>query len=263
MGNTFGRSSLLNVGHGVKLTADGRPEFKHIGVTIDWSTIAAQSGSDATYQDGVVVAVGEKALRYGQVITKITKTAIDVVTLNNTPTGGTFKLSVTAGGTTTTTGAIAFDATGPIGVQAALVALSNVGAGNATVTGNASGPYTITFADAVGAVTLTGDGALLTGAGAQPTATVVQTDVGGNLNMYGPYDTAAVDGRQTLTPGAVFIVNETWKETDLHSNHPPVIEGGKVWKARLIATAGTHSLANGPTFTELLAVLPRLTFVAD
>jgi hypothetical protein len=39
--------------------------------------------------------------------------------------------------------------------------------------------------------------------------------------------------------------------------------GGAVFKARLKATAGTHSLANGPTYTELLAALPRLQLVID
>lgn len=156
MGTTFGRQQILTIGHGVKVTADGAPEFKHIGVTVDWTTIAAV-GADTTFQDGVLVAAGEKALRYGQVLTKIT----------------------------------------------------------------ASG-------------------------------------------QYGPYDPAAVDGRQTLAAGSAFIVNETVKENDLHSNHPPVIEGGKVWQARLLQSGvGAASLAAGPTLAALLAVLPRLTLVTE
>lgn len=54
------------------LSADGRPRAKLAGVTIDWSTVAAVSGSDVTVADGLVVKIGEKYLRYGQVITRIT-----------------------------------------------------------------------------------------------------------------------------------------------------------------------------------------------
>jgi hypothetical protein len=153
---TFGRQIVENIGKSIQVSADGRPEMKAAGVSIDWTTVAAVSGSDVTYLDNVVVKVGEKALRYGQVITRIT-------------TGG----------------------------------------------------------------------------------------------KYGPYDFAAVDGRQTLTPGACYVVNETTREDESASDHPPVLFGGMVFKSRLIATAGTHSLANGPTYTELLAVLPRLQMVDD
>lgn len=261
--SSFGRQQIASVGHSIRLSADGQPTMKHAGVTVDWATVTAV-GSDTTYSDGVTVYSGEKALRYGQVLTLITKTAVDVVTLNNTPTGGTFTLTVTAGGQTLTTTAIAYNATGPIGVQAALVALLNVGAGNATVTGSASGPYTVTFADAVGATTLTGDGALLTGAGAQPTVTVVQTAPGGDLNKYGPYDPAATDGRAVLTYGTCFLVNQTMKENDLHSDHPEVLYGGLVWKDRLIQSGvATHTLAAGPTLAELRTAFPLLAFVAE
>jgi hypothetical protein len=155
--STFGRQQLLTVGHGVKLGADGRPEFKHGGVSIDWTTVAAVAGADVTLPDGFTVLIGEKYLRYGQVVTKIT----------------------------------------------------------------ASGKY-------------------------------------------GPYDPAAADGRQTLASGSAFILNETVKENDLHSDHPPVIDGGKVWKARLIQSElAAHTLALGPTLAELLALFPRLSLVVE
>ena len=81
------------------------------------------------------------------------------VTIGGTPTGGTFTLSF-AGQTTT---GIAYNAAASA-VQSALEALSTVGSGNATVTGSAGGPYSVTIS-AVG--TLTGSGASLT-----PTGTV-------------------------------------------------------------------------------------------
>lgn len=153
---TFGAEVFGQVGRSICLSADGRPEMKAGGVTIDWTTVAAVSGADVTLEDGVIVKIGEKYLRYGQVLAKIT----------------------------------------------------------------ASGKY-------------------------------------------GPYDTAAVDGRATLAPGDVYVCDVTTKSTDRAGDHVRALFGGLVWKGRLLATTGTHSLAAGPTFAELLPVLPRLQLVPD
>jgi len=81
---------------------------------------------------------------------------------------------------------------------------------------------------------------------------------------YAPYDFAASNGQETCRAGECFVLNSTVKENDMKSDHAGVaIYGGPVWKARLKATAGTHSLANGPTYTELLAALPRLQLFID
>ncbi|GAA1882000.1 hypothetical protein [Williamsia serinedens] len=85
------------------------------------------------------------------------------VTINGSPAGGTFTLSV--GGQTTS--GIAYNAA-PSAVDSALEALSTVGTGNATVTGSAGGPYAVTLAN--GGV-LTASGAGLTG-GTNPSVTV-------------------------------------------------------------------------------------------
>jgi len=83
---------------------------------------------------------------------------------------------------------------------------------------------------------------------------------------YGPYDPAANDGRQTLNRSETFIVNVTTLQRPSSgigataSDHPQVIEGGRVWRDRLIATAGAASLAAGPTFGALEAALPRMRY---
>lgn len=74
-------------------------------------------------------------------------------------TGGTFTL--TYGGEETA--AIAYNATAAT-VQSRLAALSSVGTGKVTVSGNAGGPWTVTFAPGMVAA-LTGDGTLLEGEG--------------------------------------------------------------------------------------------------
>jgi hypothetical protein len=38
------------------------------------------------------------------------------------------------------------------------------------------------------------------------------------------------------------------------------LNGGLVWRERILATNGTASLAAGPTFTALEAVMPRLRY---
>jgi hypothetical protein len=114
--------------------------------------------------------------------------AAGTVTISGIPTGGTFTVSVltTAGTNTQTTTALAYNASAAT-VQAAIVALSNVGAGNATVTLSGS-VYTITLANSIGAATFAASGASLTG-GTSPAATAAQTSPG---------------------PGTPSMTNESW-----------------------------------------------------
>src|SRR4051794_40270765 len=75
------------------LAADGNPEWGPVGISIDWSTVAAV-GADTTIPiEGVTVKNGQKYLRYGQALTRISAANVQTVTLTNTPTGGTFTLS--------------------------------------------------------------------------------------------------------------------------------------------------------------------------
>jgi hypothetical protein len=155
--SSFGFSTVDTVGRSIQVSADGKPEFKTAGVTIDWSLVLAVSGSDVTLLDGVVVHVGEKYMRYGQVITRVT----------------------------------------------------------------ASGKFA-------------------------------------------QYDFAAADGRQLVVNGDCFILNETVRELDVASDHPPALEGGKVFLNRIIQSGvATHSLALGPNFAELMAAMPRLRLVRE
>jgi hypothetical protein len=109
---------------------------------------------------------------------------VQTVTITGGPTGGTFTLTFSG----QTTAAIAYNATAAQ-VQTALEALSNVNPGDVTVTGNAGGPYTVTFGgqylgDNVTQMTAT---ASLTG-GTTPGVTVATTTAGGTAT--------ATDGTQ-------------------------------------------------------------------
>lgn len=101
-----------------------------------------------------------------------------LVTLAGPPSGGTFTL--TFDGQTTAT--IDYDASAAT-VDAALEALSNIAAGDVTVTGNAGGPWTVEFLQAFAATDvplMTGDGSSLTGSGSITGATTTQGSPGTN-----------------------------------------------------------------------------------
>jgi hypothetical protein len=70
----FGRTVLGTIGSSISLLATDDGRHKVGGVTIDWTTVAAVAGAPVTLADGLTVAVGQKYLRYGQPISKITAT---------------------------------------------------------------------------------------------------------------------------------------------------------------------------------------------
>jgi hypothetical protein len=161
----YGRTVLSNNSvFATRVSADGKPVYKAGGITIDWTTVVAASG-DVTLTDGSVVKDGQKYLRYGQVMTKIT----------------------------------------------------------------ASG-------------------------------------------QFGPYDPAVTDGRQTLTRGSCYILDETVLQyssgsTKLSAANDIVgsaIEGGAVFIDRVLQSGvATHTLAVGPTKAEVLTAFPAIFVVQD
>jgi hypothetical protein len=261
---TYGRQVLGAVGRAVMAAASMLAHWKHGGVTLDWSTIVAVA-EDTTLTDDNVVKNGQKYLRFGQILCRITQHEVETLTVNGVPTGGTFSLTYTdEEGDTHETGAIAYNASAA-DVEAALEA-----AGASATVSKASNVYTVTFNDArnVAALTLTDNN--LTG-GTSPTVVVATTTQGNTgLGKYGPYDPAAADGRQTLTRGECFILNLTVLENGVIpglgggvTDHPAVFDGGPTWKARLLITTGAHSLAAGPTVAEFETAFPRVEYVQD
>lgn len=101
----------------------------------------------STIKDGTPVL---KSSAGAESILRVSVTAgvaeVNTITITGTPTGGSFTISYTGMGSTQTTAAIAYNATAAT-VQNALQALSNLGAGNVTVTGGPGPgtPYVLTF----------------------------------------------------------------------------------------------------------------------
>jgi hypothetical protein len=264
---TVGRTTLDTTGRPVEVSADGKPENKTRGGTIDWSTVAAVA-ADVTLPDDTLVKTGDKYLRYGQVVTRIGAGEVQTVTLTTvgTPnTAGSFILTLpTAGGLPAeVAAALPYNATAQQ-MNDALAALTRLGAQGAQVTRTGAGTvadpyvYTIRFNRILGDVpTLTSTHTLNGGTAAVAHATVTAGTGNGKL---GPYDSAAGDGRQTLARGEVFIVNQTVVMSQNMSDHPELLEGGRLWKNRVIMTTGAASLAAGPTVATLEPVLPRVSW---
>lgn len=73
MRQSYGQNQIATVGVGLRaLAAPETGQFKAGGVTIDWASVAAVAGADVTLTDGTVIAIGDKYIRYGTVISKIT-----------------------------------------------------------------------------------------------------------------------------------------------------------------------------------------------
>lgn len=257
---TFGRQVVTNVGLPLEVAADGNPEWKAGGITIDWSTVVAVS-ADTTLPDYTVVKNGYKYLRFGQVLTRIGVREVQTIQITGSPTGGTFTITLEG----ETTSALAYNASANA-VEQALNSLPSRQPGDVSVTLSGS-TYTLTFRNGMGNVTQVTTTNSFTG-GTSPDTTIGTTTAGAGSGKFGPYDPAATDGRQTLARGNVFILNETLLESGFDptigagraTDHPGVIEGGKVWKGRILATAGTASLAAGPTYANLETAMPRLTY---
>ena len=73
----YGRN-VLSPSSGIPLaiTFDGHPEWKAGGITIDWTTVAAVTGSPVVINDQITIPVGAQYLRYGQPMAMITATGL-------------------------------------------------------------------------------------------------------------------------------------------------------------------------------------------
>lgn len=73
--STYGRQ-VVNGGTGeqIQVTADGDPRWKTGGITLDWATVAAVAGAAVDVNNGLLVAIGNKYLRYGQILCEILAT---------------------------------------------------------------------------------------------------------------------------------------------------------------------------------------------
>lgn len=150
-------------------------------------------------RDGSVFLAPYTALAIASLTSGTPANEVQTVTINGTPTGGTWTLTYNA----QTTTAIAYNAPAAA-VQSALEGLVNIGAGNVSVAGAVSGPYTVTF---VGTLAST-DVAQMTSAssftgGTSPSVTVATTTPGAGVDL-APLPTGYEDLGWTSTDGSSF-----------------------------------------------------------
>lgn len=72
--SSFEQYSLGNVGSGISVTADGSPGAKVGGVTIVWASVPTVA-ANRTFKDSDLVEAGEKFIRYGTLVCRITAAA--------------------------------------------------------------------------------------------------------------------------------------------------------------------------------------------
>lgn len=86
---------------------------------------------------------------------------------------------------------------------------------------------------------------------------------GTQAGKFAPYGSTSIGGGTLLkTKGNMYILNRTVFEKVNGSDHGPVIEGGKVFKARLVQNGtGAADTAAGPTLAELEAAFPTILYV--
>jgi hypothetical protein len=259
----YGRTLLTtNTVNATRVSADGRPCYKSGGITLDLTTVPAASGSDVTLPDGSTIKANNQYLRYGQILTKITTQPVQ--TLTGTATSGNFTITLVRPdtGQSVTTGNIAFNATAATVLTAlqAVMGLNQVASTSGGPLG--TGAVTVTFNVFVPIMTVN------TGTLAGGTVTPAVTTAGTSNGKYGPHDPAATDGRQTLTRGECFILDETWllnpaggsfaglASTDIIGG---VFDGGDIFLDRVLQSGVVaHSLTLGPTKAEFLAAFPLI-----
>lgn len=150
------------------------------------------------YGDGLCQAVNlppSTTILKGTVLGQVTTAVNDVQTLTaGAATGGTYTLTVNNPvGNAQTTTPLAFNANAAA-QQTALLALSNVGAGNLVVSG--AGPFVYTFGGTLAGrpiPLITVNGALLTGGSAH---TIAHTTTGVMVGVFKAYATGNGDGSQ-------------------------------------------------------------------
>ncbi len=269
---SYGRNVLGQTARRIRVVAEQTADFKPGGITLDWGTVPA-AAADTTLPDDLVVKTGKKGLRFGQILAMIGIAEVQTVTFTGGPTAGSAILTLPAAGTepAQSTAAIAFNATADA-FRDALAVLTRIGAGGVAVArtgvGSAADPfvYTLTFARRLGDVPQLTGTHTFTG-GTAPAVTLATTTAGSaGGGKFGPYDPAATDGRQTLVRGECYILDESVLEEGFlalapgATDHPAVVEGGLLWKARILMTLGAASLATGPTVTNFETAFPRVRY---
>ena len=124
---------------------------------------------------------------------------------------------------------------------------------------NASTYYGITVAD--DKVTFEDNVEVKVGEKALRYGTILMQD-----SVSGKYRPALAADGATLKRSETFILNETWLEEDNKSDHPGVIDGGRVFELRVAHSGNVATIVAGsapPTKAQIEAALPGIVYAVN
>lgn len=232
MSTPYGRQVIGTTGEiGFQILSGADAKWKPAGITIDWGTVYPVA-TDTVLNDGNTILTGNKHLRYGQFMLKITSsgkygpytapmTATDAA---GAITAGDLVINLDAGGSNLSPGDVLHIAAG--GGTAEDVIVKSVSTNAVTLVAACAFSHTDEVA-------------------------ITKVD----------------DGRQTPARGAIFVVNQTVMEkaqfglTTQQTDSIGVLEGGRVWQERLLQCGtGVPRMAVGPTLAVVEAAFPLLNY---
>jgi len=224
-----------NLGRTVGVIASGVPHYKMGAVTIDWSTVGQQLADTTIAQEGRTILAGQKYIRYGTVLCRITASkkfgpftdAMPADTNNGAIAAGAVSFLLTTGSLFINPGDVLHIAAGGGTAEDIVVGSYNSGTKRVTLLAGTA------FAFLHGDVTAV---------------------------------TKANDGRQTLSPGGCIIVSHTIvKGQDLGSDYASnAFDGGvcSVYAPR-IASDIAGGVPGNPTLAQLKTAFPSIIFETD
>lgn len=259
--------SIQPFGNGIgrinRLSADGYPKYKLVGVDVAWDLVDALTQQQVddwggVTPDGVPVKAGQKIILLGTPMVPILTKEVQTITLTSVTAGtfeATFEFTDSWGEVKTeTVEDIPWNVTA---AQLQAIADDVYGEGVFVVT-KAGVVLTLTSTKAGNYPAIVTDSTGLTGGSAVVATTAQGSD---NYMSYAPFDSSKTDGRQTLARDKVGLVDYTIRYLNPEDgtinpevSHIGLIVGGGIYAERL-QVGGT----NQTTLAALQAVLPELS----
>ncbi len=281
----FGPKTIYDMGLGMPLSADGNPEYKVGGVTLDWNVFPANADTllvaDPTIAPtvnpsttGGTIPAGTYNVGYSYknangetAISPLTPVVLTSSTSSLTASAPTLPPPSTGTRWYITSNVTPAQANEFLQAD---VYYNNVSvtvftnSGTTPVSSNTTGANTVLTTQYSG-TTIPNDNVIVPqGLKYVPfglvLARITASGGAGTVGKYGPYDTGASDGRQTLTRGQCFFANYSTVQNDPHADYcPGVFEGGLIYIAR-VKVLSSGAFVNTWNST-IAAAFPRIRVV--
>jgi len=251
MGYGVGERTLFTItnGRSIQVSADGKPDFKAGGITVNWDLVPAQT-AEVTFYDTVTVPAGAKVLRYGSIVYRDTDGRFGLATAaTSLVRGETFIINETweeSENMSLYPGALRGGLCFKDRILAGVSATNEVQKLTVTATG---GTFDLVFTNAAGVVASTGAIAYNANAGTLQSALEALSNIGsGNVAV--------------SKTGADF--NITFQGTLANTDVPNiVVDGGLATGGTVVQSVTTQGNAGTPSFSSLNTAMPTLEYVIN